>query len=192
MESESDFPLETYHGKRWGELGAAAFFLFYFALTLLDPVGSGLLRWLLTGAMGFNGFFFLRRGLDPRPRLLVDAEGITDRTSFSGSTLFIPWTEVEAVQPTIGKKMLEVRVRDLDQTRRRAGWVRRVWLGIRRLWGKKTIPIFIGMLGVEKDQITDLIENGMVAQERKELGFSAAPLELGPEDPEPESAGERE
>jgi hypothetical protein len=37
-----------------------------------------------------------------------------------------------------------------------------------------------------------MIEDGMLAHERKELGFSTAPLELGPEDPEPESAGERE
>lgn len=171
MEPETAFPSETYHGRRWHEFGAAAFFLFYFVLTLVDPVGSGLIRWLLSGAMGFNGFFFLRRALDPRPRLIIDWEGITDRTSLTGSTLFIPWSEVEAVQPTIGKKMVEVRVRDLDETRRRTGWFRRSWLGLRRLWGKRTVSIFLGVLGLEKEELSKTIDVGMIASERKQLGF---------------------
>ena len=177
MEPDTDFPSGTYHGKRWAEFGAAAVFLLYFVLSLFDPVGSGLSRWLLTGAMGFNGFFFLRRALDRRPRLLLDAEGITDRTSVSGSTLFIPWSEVEDVHSTIGKRgYLEVRVRDLDQTRRRTGWVRRSWLGLRRLMGKRSVSIFIGMLGVEKKDLSRMLEDGMIASERKELGFSGDPL----------------
>ena len=192
MESDTDVPTGTYHGKRWGEFGAAAFFLSYFVLALFDPVGAGLIRWLLTGAMGFNGLFFLRRALDSRPRLILDEGGITDRTSLSGSALFIPWAEVEAVQPTIGKKMVEVRVRDLDQTRRRAGWFRRRWLGLRRLWGKRTVSIFLGMLGVEKEDLSGMIEDGMLAHERRELGFSAAALELEPGVAEPESAREGE
>jgi hypothetical protein len=185
MESETQFPDVTYHGKRWGEFGAAAFFLFYFVLSLFDPVWTGLLHWLLTGAMGFNGFFFLRRALDARPRLELNRQGIMDRTSLSGSTLFIPWVEVEDVHPTIGKKMLEVRVRDLNQTRMRTGWLRRSWLALRRLWGKRTVSIFLGALGLEKEDLSRMIEDGMIASERRELGFSPDPLgvESGSGDP---------
>ena len=190
--SDTAFPEEAYRGHRWAELGAAAFFLFYFVLTLFDPVGSGLIRWLLTGAMGFNGFYFLRRAADPRPRLILDRQGIVDRTSVSGSTLFIPWTEVEGIQPTISRKMVEIRVRDLDQVRKDTGWVRRFWLGIRRLWGKKTIPILTGMLGLEKSELSQLIERGMIAQERRELGFGSDRVALDSGSTEPDSPPTRE
>ena len=175
MEPDAGFPCETYRGKRWAEFGTAAFFLFYFALSLFDPVGSGLLRWFLTGAMGFNGFFFARRALDARPRLILDERGITDRTSLSGSTLLIPWDEIEAVQPTFGKKMLEVRVRDMNQIRGRTGFLRRSWLGFRRLMGKRTVSVFLGTLGVQREDLNRMIEDGMLARERRELGFSADP-----------------
>jgi hypothetical protein len=51
MEPETAFPSETYHGRRWLEFGAGAVFLFYFVLTLFDPVGFGFFRWFLTGAL---------------------------------------------------------------------------------------------------------------------------------------------
>ncbi len=70
-----------FHGRRAFELGAGAFFLFYTVLTAIDEVGPGFTRWLLPVVLGINTIHFLRRALDPRPRLALEEEGIRDRTS---------------------------------------------------------------------------------------------------------------
>ena len=122
--------------------------------------------------MGINGFHFLRRAVDPKPRLVLDEVGIWDRTSISGSELFIPWSEVIGPQPTFGQKMVEVEVRDLDRLRTNAGRIRRASLTLRRLRGKKTVPIFLGFLGLKKSDLTEALENGLIAFERVQFGCS--------------------
>ena len=75
---------------------------------------------------------------------------------------------------------MEVKVLDMDRIRRETGRIRGAWLGLRRLWGKRTVSIFIGMLGLEKDELTEIIERGIIASERTRLGFSPAPPKIQP------------
>jgi hypothetical protein len=178
MDTEETSSPIVYHGRRGLELGAAGFFLLIFLISIVDSAGPGFFSWLLTGAMGFNGLYFLRRALDRRPRLVLDEEGIRDLTSVSGSELFLPWSEIEAVAPSIGKDMVEVKVRDLDRIRGNTGWLRAQWLRFRRLWGKKTVTILVGMIPPNKGELTAAIEEGIIAFERKQLGFPAEAKEL--------------
>jgi hypothetical protein len=162
-----------YRGRRWFEVGAAAFFIFYMFLAAFEPVGSGLFRWLLPLVLGINGIHFLRRVLDPRPRLALEEEGIRDRTSIASVELFIPWEEVEGVQVNPGRGTVEVRVKNPQRLRRTTGWVRRVWMMIGGLAGKKTISINPGFLGLKKPELADLVEEGLIAFERSNLGFGS-------------------
>ena len=171
MDTEETFSPVAYDGRRWLEFGAAGFFLFVFCMAVFDSVRPGFLTWLLIGTMGFNSLYFIRRALDRRPRLVLDEEGIRDLTSITGSELFLPWTEIEAVTPSIGRDRVEVKVQDLDRIRGNTGWLRGQWLKFRKLWGKKTVAIFVGMIPPDKGELTATIEKGMIAFERRQLGF---------------------
>lgn len=160
-----------FRGRRVFELGAAAYFVFMTILTVVDGVGPGFIRWLLPLVLGINSIHFLRRALDPRPRLALEEGGIRDRTSIGSVELFIPWEEVEGVQVNPGRGTVEVRVRDPISLRRTPGWIRRLWMEIGGLTGKKTISINPGFLGLKKPELTDLIEEALFAYERSRLGF---------------------
>jgi hypothetical protein len=140
-------------------------------LTLIDGVGPGFVRWLLPLVLGINSIHFVRRALDPRPRLALEEGGIRDRTSIGAVELFIPWEEVEGVQVNPGRGTVEVRVRDPIRLRETTGWVRRAWMKIGGLSGKKTISINPGFLGLGKPELMDLIEEAQIAFERTKLGF---------------------
>jgi len=98
--------------------------------------------------------------------------------------LFIPWEEVEGVQVNPGRGTVEVRVRDPIRLRETTGWVRRAWMTIGGLAGKKTISINPGFLGLKKPELMDLIEEAQIA-------FESAKLRFGPRETQalPEGAG---
>lgn len=162
-----------FHGRRTFELGAGAFFLFYTVLAAIDGIGPGFTRWLLPAVLGINTIHFLRRALDPRPRLALERDGIRDRTSIGSVGLFIPWEEVEGVQIAPGRRTVELRVRDPVRLRQTTGWVRRFWMVVGGLAGKKTISINPGFLSLKKHELTDIIEEGLFAFERSQLGFGS-------------------
>ena len=151
---------------------AAVFFFFFFVMTLVDPFGPEFLQWIAPVVMAINGLHFLRRATDSRPRLVLDSEGIRDRTSIGAVELFIPWNEVSGIQISPGRRTVELGVRDVARIRRNTGWIRRIWMLVGGLAGKRTISISPGLSGLKKQDFADLIETALLAYEGSQLEIS--------------------
>lgn len=144
-------------------------------LGLLPVYEGNLSTWLLAAFMGVLGVHGIRRAIDPRPRIEVTSDGITDRTALGGGDLLIRWEEIREVRLTPLGGKLELIVEDLAAVRKRAGWPRRLWMMLGAAKGKKAITITSDPLGPNMAIVRRQVERGLLAHERAELGLPPSP-----------------
>ena len=167
-----DHPLEASASplRRLGEFALGLLWALFIPLVLFPPSGITFLRWLMFPIAGLTSLHFLRRAINPSPRLVVDLTGITDRTSIFGKELRIPWEHVHAVTVSKLDGNVYLELKDLRALRKCASPGRRFELFIRRLLGKTAIRIGPTMLGISKRDLGQRIEAAHFQYERAQLG----------------------
>jgi len=160
-------------GLLWGLFGLMNFF---------PPSGHALAPWLVGPMSGLASLHFMWRAFDSRPRLIVDAEGVTDRTALVGGPLFVSWSDILDVSVSKRAGTVDLEVRDVAAVRRRAGILRRIWMTMGRAFGMGPVCISPTLLGVRKRDLKEWIEVGLFEFERRDLGMAAGTRRVsGPE-----------
>ena len=158
----------------------------FVAWMVLDPP-SGYVSWisLLPLALSVSSSLHLfRRALSRKPVLEWDEEGLTDRSSVLGDELFIPWSDIESVRPNRMNGTVRLEFVDDPAHRRGLGVGRRIQRGIHRILGISGLPISATATGVKYLQLSDVLEDRLLAYETRQL---TQPGEAGPlKDPAPE------
>jgi hypothetical protein len=172
-----DLVVEGSVERRLGEFGVGVLLAFFCLMNFFPPSGQALAPWLVGPLSALASLHFMRRAFDRRPRLIVDSEGITDRTALIGGSLFVPWSDIMDVSVR-WKGGVSLVVRDLGAVQRRAGIIRRVWMRLERALGVRTVPIMLTLLGVGKQELKDRLDARLLQYERRELGLSASPPRL--------------
>jgi len=160
-------------GRRIGEFGIGVLWALFCLMNFFPPSGQALAPWLIGPISALVSLHFVRRAFDGRPRLIVDSEGITDRTALVGSSLFVPWSDIVDVSLRWGSGVGLI-VRDPAAVRRRAGISRRVWMRLEQALGVRTVPILLPVLSVGKRELKKRLEAGLLQFERRHLGLSAS------------------
>ena len=160
-------------GRRIGEFGIGVLWALFCLMNFFPPSGQALAPWLIGPISALVSLHFVRRAFDGRPRLIVDSEGITDRTALVGSSLFVPWSDIVDVSLRWGSGVGLI-VRDPAAVRRRAGISRRVWMRLEQALGVRTVPILLPVLSVGKRELKKRLEAGLLQFERRDLGLSAS------------------
>lgn len=73
--------------RRVGEFGVAVLWALFCLMNFFPPSHQALAPWLFGPLGALASLHFMRRAFDRRPRLIVNTEGITDRTSLVGGSL---------------------------------------------------------------------------------------------------------
>jgi hypothetical protein len=158
--------------RRVGEFCTGLAWSLFLVFLMVPPSGHSFLPWLTVPLGALGTFHFLRRAFDSAPRLVVNAEGITDRTSLLGKEISIPWNQVAGV--TIGRMNggVFLQIRDLRALIPKASLGRRIEILFRRLFRKNWVRITPTMLGIRYDELGRRIEFALFESERIELGFT--------------------
>lgn len=160
--------------RRLGEFGVGVFWALFCLMNFFPPSGQALAPWLVGPLSALASLHFFRRAFDGRPRLVVNSEGVTDRTALIGGSLFIPWSDILDVAVKKGGGIGLV-VRDLEAVQRRAGVIRRMWMKLEAVLGVRTVPIMLTLLGVGKRELKNRLDAHLLQFERGDLGLETAP-----------------
>ncbi len=162
----------------WSRLGEGLFGSMWAAFALaaiFPPSGSHAYLWVTLPFGTLMAVHFLRRALDPSPRLVATSTGILDKTSPFGGKLFIPWGDVLSFRSWGGGVVVEVR--DPAGLARHAGLGRRVELWIRRLFTRKSILITPTLAGVSRHELLEELDAALLRFERKQFGLQPEAIE---------------
>lgn len=162
--------------RRLGEAGVGALWALYAFLNVFPPSHERFAPWLVIPLCVLASLHFFARAFDGRPRLMMDDEGILDRTSIAGGQLQIPWQDILGVTASRWRGTVEVEVRDFEELCRHTGLRRRTALRLGALLGKRTVSITPTLLGLSREQLRERLDAGLLRFERSSLG-------LGPEAP---------
>lgn len=168
----SDLTVPATVRRRLSEVGVGALWALYALLNVFPSSHEGFAPWLVGPFCVLASLHFLARAFDPRPRLVVDGEGIWDRTSIAGGQLHIPWHDILGVTVSKWRGTVEVEVRDFDELCRTAGLRRRIALHLGALFGKHTVSIVPTLLGLNREQLRKRLDKGLLEFERTALGLS--------------------
>jgi hypothetical protein len=158
---ETDFIVHATTGRRLSELAFGAAMAVESLLWLSLPPQVPTYPWLFVPFFALLSIHFLLRALDPRPRLAVDADGITDRTALILGPLRIAWEDVVDISTPQLTGSVEIAVRELGEIKRRVGPVRRLWMSLRRLAGTTTISIKPTFLGLKRHELESCLKTAL-------------------------------
>jgi hypothetical protein len=125
-----------YYPPRW-RLGLLALGCSFLVAVLLLPATSSVpfligIGWLGVGSLTPAAVVLLVRALRPGPTVVIDGQGITDRTTLAPTGL-VRWDEITVIRKrevgrgTSAERLLEVVLSDPDGFRARPrGWLRRL------------------------------------------------------------------
>lgn len=178
----------SYYPPRW-RLTLLAIACAFLAAVLLLPATSdapmlSAIGWLGTGSLALAAAVLLTRALRPGPTVVLDRQGITDRTTLAPTGL-IRWDEITVIRKReIGRgmsaeRLLEVVLSDPDGFRSRPrSWLRRIADGYRTALRQPPVSIAGSMVSAPIQSVMDEIR-----QRRPELqvleGPPPAPSKLG-------------
>jgi len=166
--------------RRIVELGFGAICGLLALVYAFAPADEGYPRWLLVPVFSLLSLDLLARGIDERPRLTIDADGILDRTSIAQGHLRILWADILSVEASRFPGFLHLKVRDAKALRARAGLRRRLGMWIGTLFGNSSVSISTTLLAVSRVQLKERLEVELLRFERAQLGFSEDQGELPP------------
>ena len=170
------FSVPATFGRRLGELLVSLVWALYGYMTVFSPADERFLPFVTIPFSVLASLHFLARVVDGRPRLIIDVDGILDRTSVVGGDVHIHWDEVLSVSPSLWWGSVEVEVRNLEEIADRSDWRRRLALRAWALVGKRSISITPVMLGIKKKPLCARIDAGLLVAERKAMGLIPPPL----------------
>lgn len=148
-----------FHGFLTFLIGAVGFLV----LVLVQPVSAlrgipvVLAGSLLAVASGLMAWGFWRALRSDRPRLVVDDQGILDRTTLGGE-VFVEWNQIDALEKGRIPSKLEIRIRDMDPVIEKAKGVRRWALSFSRVMGHSSAFIDTASLGVDRSTLASALE----------------------------------
>jgi hypothetical protein len=180
---DSPFVASASLWRRLGEFCLGLSWAAYVALVIFPMDGLTFLRWVMLPIAGLSSLHFFRRAADSLPRLVVDSEGIIDRTSIFGKELRVPWAHVHSVSVSPnGNCYLQLKA--LDTLREGASLGRRIELLVRRLLRKEEFRISATLLGINKFDLGEHIQKAHFQFERSQLGLGPLPVPaIGGESP---------
>lgn len=169
--------VEATWARRILELGLGAVQAIGCLLLVLLAIRVSPLLLPFAAILAFVSFQFFQRAFDVRPRLIVDSDGITDRTAAGSGPICIPWSEVLRVSGSWGGT-IELEVKNPKWLRTRVGMARRVGM---TLLGKRTFSVAPALLGISKSELQEQIARELGEFELRELGMKAEVPKLGDE-----------
>lgn len=166
---ETDFTIPATTGRRIGELAFGAAMGVESLLWLSLPSHVPTYPWLFVPFFALLSVHFVVRAFDPRPRLTVDADGITDRTALILGPLRIPWEDVVDISTPQLTGSVEIAVRESAEIEKKAGPVRRLWMSVRRLAGRRTISIKPTFLGLKRHELEGRLKAALYEFEHAQI-----------------------
>lgn len=163
---------------RVAEFGLSLLLGLFTALSAFPPSGEYFAAWLTIPTFALASIHFLRRSFDPVPRLTMDAEGITDRTSILGGALRIPWSQIRRVSVSWWHNGVQLEVGDLDALQQDAGVRRALGIRLARLVRKETITLDTTLLGISRSELRGRVAAALDRYERESIGLTAEPDRL--------------
>lgn len=155
-------------GRRLGEFGLGILWALFCLMNFFPPSHHAMAPWLFGPLGGLASLHFVWRAFDRRPRLVVNSEGIMDRTAPLGGSLFIPWSQVLEVSAGRYGGRVSLLVRDPAAVWRQAGVMRRLWMKLGAVLGLRAVPISVTVLGLK-----ERLDSGLLEFERRELGLGS-------------------
>ena len=138
-------------------------------MSVFPPSHETTYTWFFVPFFASGSLHFLVRAFDRRARLTVDADGIVERTALIGGPLRIEWQEIVGVSSSHLSDTVELAVRDLAEIKKRAGPSRRFWMLLRRLVGKRTIPVSPALLGLDGEELEARLEMALYRFEHAQV-----------------------
>ena len=131
----------------------------------IRTVGSGVLLSMMVLTI-VGGIYFVYRLVSTRPLLVINQEGITDRSSLGGVGL-LRWEEISDVEPLVvgGQPFISILTRDPDAVVARQRFaLKRALLRANRRMGWGVASISANVLPVSVNQAIDSIREEMERQ----------------------------
>jgi hypothetical protein len=128
-----------------------------------------ILGWILALCCGGGSAILFWQVIDPRPRLVIDSMGITDRTLHVGR---IAWSDIDAayIRSIEGVEFICLVVRDSELYLAGVSPIRRKLMRVNRLLGFTDLNLNLAGLAVRADEVLQLIrQRASVAQGRHEV-----------------------
>jgi len=167
--SSTDFIVHATTRRRVGEFAFGAAIAVQSLLWLSLPPQVPTYPWLFVPCFAVLSVHFLVRAFDSRPRLTVDANGITDRTALIIGPLRIAWEDVVDISTPQLTGSVEIAVREWGEIKKRAGPVRRLWMSLRRLVGTRTISIRPTFLGLKRHELESRLKAALYEFEHAQI-----------------------
>jgi hypothetical protein len=167
--------------RRMGELALGAMSGIVALVYAFGPPHERYPLWLTVPVFLILCLDLLARGIDERPRLTMDADGIVDRSSVVWGPLRIQWADVLSVMLPRMPGTVRLELRDPRAFRARVGIRRRIEMWIMRLFGYRGVTISTSLLEVNREQLKERIDRGLQRFERSQLGLSGDRARLPPD-----------
>ena len=171
VRKEASFEVPATASRRAGEFAVGVLMALFCLMSVFPPSGEYFLPWLMAPFGAIASLHFFRRVFDGRPRLVVDEEGIVDRTALIGGELRLPWAEILSVSASGLRNTVDLTVRDPPTLGRMCGFWRRVGLRLGRLIGRRSVSINLTLLGFTKGKLKERLDDGLLRFERTQLGL---------------------
>jgi hypothetical protein len=138
---------------RYGALLAIALGFVALGLVLVFAAGAPWIGWANVIFFGAAVPLFLRQLLDRRPRLVIDGEGVLDRTLGVG---VIPWSEITGAD-FAGSDFIRLSLRDPARCTARLGRVGRGLVAANRAAGFGELNLNLQGLAVRREDVLQSI-----------------------------------
>ena len=167
--SETDFIVHATTRRRVGEFAFGAAMAVESLLWLSLPSQVPTYPWLFVPFFTLMSVHFVVRAFDSRPRLTVDANGITDRTASIIGSLRIAWEDVVDISTPQLTGSVEIAVREWEEIKKSVGPIRKLWMSMRRLAGARTISIKPTFLGMKRHELESRLKAALYEFEHAQI-----------------------
>lgn len=158
-------------GRRGGEFAFGLVCALNCVFSISPPSGTSWYPWLLVPLFGAATIHFMRRAFSPEARIAWGPGGVTDRTSILEGELIIPWENILGISPGGWDRAVHVQIRDMRELRRHAGLSRKAGILLRTWVGRRTIRLSPFLLGVNRRELHEGLEDAFASYERRKLGL---------------------
>jgi len=136
-------------------------------LTSLTPQLIQLLGGVTVLFFGACTFFVIQRLVNPRPALIINADGILDNAS-AVSVGFLKWSEIESmhVYDYYGQTFIGIVPRDFDAVRSRLGWFKKGMASLNSRLTGRSFPIPQNLLPMSAEALLEQMAHFQELNER--------------------------
>lgn len=137
-----------------------------FILFRADELREKIIGWTSIIFFGFGAVVFVRQLLNTKPRIILDDEGIEDKSLDIGKIL---WDDIEAAYPNniFTNKFISLKVRDVEKYLRRTSKPKRKLASYNQALGFETLNLNLVGLAVSQKDLMTLIKAHLFISAKK-------------------------